>query len=144
MQDYILDLILPKETPIEVKKGQPKQIPKRMFPGYVLVNMVVSDQSWYVVRNTPNVTGFIGAGTIPIPVSEDEIKNMRKRMGLAEPKFKADFTLRENVSIVEGPFAGYEGLVSEIDEDKGKLKVLVSIFGRETPVELDFAQVKKT
>ena len=143
MQEYIFDVIVPKEIEIEVKKGEPVQTQKRMFPGYVLVNMVVTDESWYVVRNTPNVTGFIGAGTTPIPVSDEEMRNIRKRMGMAEPKYKADFSLHEQVAIAEGPFAGYEGLVSEIDTDKGKLKVLVSLFGRETPVELDFTQVKK-
>ena len=114
-----------------------------MFPGYVLVNMIVTDESWYVVRNTPNVTGFIGSGTIPVPVDEEEIKHMRKRMGVKEPKFKVNFSIKDNVTITDGPFSGYEGLISEIDEDKGKLKVLVSIFNRETPVELDFTQVKK-
>jgi len=144
MQDYIFDVIVPKEIEIEVKKGEPRQIQKRMFPGYVMVNMIVTDESWYVVRNTPNVTGFIGAGVVPIPVSDDEMKNIRKRMGVAEPKYKADFVLHENVAVTDGPFAGYQGLVSEIDETKGKLKVLVALFGRETPVELDFNQVKKT
>lgn len=143
MQDKIFEVLVPKETQIEVKKGQQKTVQRRMFPGYVLVNMVVTDESWYVVRNTPNVTGFIGSGTIPVPVDEEEIKNMRKRMGVKEPKFKVKFVLRENVTITDGPFAGYDGLISEIDENKGKLKVLVSIFGRETPVELDFTQVKK-
>lgn len=144
MQEFIFDVIVPKEIEIEVKKGEPKQTQKRMFPGYVMVNMIVSDESWYVVRNTPNVTGFIGAGTTPIPVSDEEMRNIRKRMGMSEPKYKADFTIHEQVAIAEGPFAGYQGLVAEIDEDKGKLKVLVSLFGRETPVELDFTQVKKT
>lgn len=143
MQDRIFEVLVPKETQIEVKKGQHKTVQRRMFPGYVMVNMVVTDESWYVVRNTPNVTGFIGSGTIPVPVDEEEIKNMRKRMGVKEPKFKVKFTLKDNVTITDGPFAGYDGLVSEIDENKGKLKVLVSIFGRETPVELDFTQVKK-
>lgn len=144
MQDKIFEVVVPKEKIVEVRKGEPQEVEKRMFPGYVLVNMIVTDDSWYVVRNTPNVTGFIGSGTIPVPVSEDEIKNMRKRMGMNEPRYKINFSLRDTVAITEGPFSGYEGLISEIDESKGKLKVLVSIFGRETPVELEFHQVKKT
>lgn len=143
MQDFIFDVIVPKETQIEVKKGEQKLVEKRMFPGYVLVNMMVTDESWYVVRNTPNVTGFIGSGTVPVPVTDDEIKRIRKRMGMKEPKFKADFSLSEIVAITEGPFAGYQGTISEIDENKGKIKVLVSIFNRETPVELEFTQIKK-
>lgn len=143
MQDFIFDIIVPKETQIEVKKGEQKLVEKRMFPGYVIVNMMVTDESWYVVRNTPNVTGFIGSGTIPVPVSDDEIKRIRKRMGMKEPKFKANFAISEVVSITEGPFAGYQGTISEIDENKGKIKVLVSMFNRETPVELEFTQIKK-
>ncbi|MBI4836184.1 MAG: transcription termination/antitermination protein NusG [Candidatus Abawacabacteria bacterium] len=143
MQDFIFDVIVPKETQIEVKKGEQKLVEKRMFPGYVIVNMIVSDESWYVVRNTPNVTGFIGSGTIPIPVSDEEIKRIRKRMGMKEPKFKANFSIAEVVTITEGPFAGYQGTISEIDDNKGKIKVLVSIFNRETPVELEFTQIKK-
>ena len=143
MQDQIFEVVVPKETEIEMKKGEPKASEKRMFPGYVLVNMIVTDESWYVVRNTPNVTGFIGAGTTPIPVDENEITHMKKRMGVKEPKYKISFNVKDAVQITDGPFASYDGVVSEIDEDKGKLKVLVSIFGRETPVELDFTQVKK-
>ena len=143
MQDFIFDVIVPKETQIEVKKGEQKLVEKRMFPGYVLINLIVTDESWYVVRNTPNVTGFIGSGTIPIPVSDDEIKRIRKRMGMKEPKFKANFNIAEIVAITEGPFSGYQGTISEIDENKGKIKVLVSIFNRETPVELEFTQIKK-
>ncbi|MBP6085041.1 transcription termination/antitermination protein NusG [Candidatus Gracilibacteria bacterium] len=143
MQDFIFDVIVPKETQIEVKKGEQKLVEKRMFPGYVMVNMTVTDDSWFVVRNTPNVTGFIGSGTIPVPVTDEEIKRIRKRMGMKEPKFKANFSLSEVVSITEGPFAGYQGTISEIDENKGKIKVLVSIFNRETPVELEFTQIKK-
>lgn len=143
MQDFIFDVIVPKETQIEVKKGEQKLVEKRMFPGYVLVNMIVSDESWFVVRNTPNVTGFIGSGIIPVAVSDDEIKRIRKRMGMKEPKFKANFAIAEIVAITEGPFSGYQGTISEIDENKGKIKVLVSIFNRETPVELEFTQIKK-
>jgi transcriptional antiterminator NusG len=143
MQDKIFDVLVPEETEIELKKGEMKEIKKRMFPGYVLVNMVVTEDSWYVVRNTPNVTGFVGADTIPIPLTDEEVDGMKKRMGIKEAKYKNDFQVKETVQIADGPFIGYDGMVSEIDESKGKIKVLVSLFGRETPVELSFSQVKK-
>lgn len=143
MQDRIFDVVVPKETQIVIKKGQPVTEEKRIFPGYVLVDMMVDDDSWYVVRNTPNVTGFVGSGTIPIPVSPEEWKVIKKHMGQSEPKFKIDFAVSDNVIVLDGPFANYDGLISTIDEDKGKVKVLITIFGRETPVELDFTQVKK-
>lgn len=143
MQNRIFDVVVPKETQIVIKKGQPVTEEKRIFPGYVLVDMIVDDDSWYVVRNTPNVTGFVGSGTIPIPVDPEEWKVIKKHMGQAEPKFKIDFTLGDNVVVLDGPFANYEGVISTIDEDKGKVKVLITIFGRETPVELEFTQVKK-
>lgn len=143
MQDRIFDVVVPKETQIVIKKGQPVTEEKRIFPGYVLVDMTVDDDSWYVVRNTPNVTGFVGSGTIPIPVSPEEWKVIKKHMGQAEPKFKIEFAVGDNVIVLDGPFANYDGLISTIDEDKGKVKVLITIFGRETPVELDFTQVKK-
>ncbi|MBI4975641.1 transcription termination/antitermination protein NusG [Candidatus Peregrinibacteria bacterium] len=143
MQDLIFDVVVPKETQIVIKKGQPITEEKRIFPGYVLVDMTVTDDSWYVVRNTPNVTGFVGSGTIPIPVSPEEWKVIKKHMGQSEPKFKIDFTLNDHVTVLDGPFANYEGIISAIDEEKGKVKVLITIFGRETPVELDFTQVRK-
>lgn len=143
MQDKIFDVIVPKESQIEVKRGEQVTTKKRIFPGYVLVEMAVTDESWYVVRNTPNVTGFIGSGIVPIPVSEEEVEQMKRRMGVASPKHKIDFELKEHVQIVDGPFAGYSGIIHEIDEEKGRLKVMVDIFGRETPVELDFMQIKK-
>lgn len=143
MQDQIFDVVVPKETQIVIKKGEPVTEEKRIFPGYVLVDMTVTDDSWYVVRNTPNVTGFVGSGTIPVPVSPDEWKVIKKHMGQAEPKFKIEFIEGDNVMILDGPFANYEGLINTIDEEKGKVKVLITIFGRETPVELDFTQVKK-
>jgi len=143
MQDKIFDVIVPKESQIEIKRGEQTTVKKRIFPGYVLVDMIVTDESWYVVRNTPNVTGFVGAGTVPIPLSEEEVARMKKRMGVVEPKYKIDYNLNENVVITDGPFTGYDGLIGEIDRDKGKLKILVDIFGRETPVELDFFQVRK-
>lgn len=143
MQDLIFDVVVPKETQIVIKKGQPVTEEKRIFPGYVLVDMTVTDDSWYVVRNTPNVTGFVGSGTIPVPVSPEEWKVIKRHMGQAEPKFKIDFTVGDNVIVLDGPFANYDGIISTIDEDKGRVKVLITIFGRETPVELEFTQVKK-
>lgn len=143
MQDLIFDVVVPKETQIVIKKGEPKTEKKRIFPGYVLVDMVVTDYSWYVVRNTPNVTGFVGSGTTPVPVSPDEFKVIKRHMGETEPKFKIDFSVSDPVVILDGPFVNYEGVVNKVDEEKGKVKVLITIFGRETPVELDFTQVKK-
>lgn len=143
MQDMIFDVVVPKEAQIVMKKGEPKQEQKKIFPGYVLVDMIVSDDSWYVVRNTPNVTGFVGSGTIPVPVSIEEWNHVQRRMGKSEPKFKIDFNVSDNVIILDGPFANYEGLINKVDEEKGKVKVLITIFGRETPVELDFTQIKK-
>lgn len=143
MQNLIFDVVVPKETQIVMKKGEPKQEKKRIFPGYVLCDMTVTDESWYVVRNTPNVTGFVGSGTTPVPVSEEEWKVIKKHMGQAEPKFKIDFQVGDNVMVLDGPFVNYDGLINAIDEEKGKVKVLITIFGRETPVELDFTQIKK-
>jgi len=143
MQDKIFDILIPKEKKIKIKNGKRRVIEEKIFPGYVLVEMVVDDDSWYVVRNTPNVTGFIGTGTTPTPMSEKEIKSLQKRMGVDEPEYKIDVVVSDPVRITDGPFKGFEGKVSEIDEERGKIKVLVSMFGRETPVELDFLQVKR-
>ncbi len=144
MQDKIFQVIVPKEKKIKIHNGKRVTVEEKIFPGYVIIEMIVTDDSWYVVRNTPNVTGFVGSGTIPSPISEEEIKYLQKRMGVDEPKYKIDFASGDLVRIMDGPFKDYEGKVSEIDEAKGKVKVLVSIFGRETPVELDFLQVHKT
>jgi transcriptional antiterminator NusG len=144
MQDKIFQVIVPKEKKIKIHNGKRVTVEEKIFPGYVIIEMIVTDDSWYVVRNTPNVTGFVGSGTIPSPISEEEIKYLQKRMGVDEPKYKIDFAMGDLVRIMDGPFKDYEGKVSEIDEAKGKVKVLVSIFGRETPVELDFLQVHKT
>lgn len=144
MEDKIFDVLVPKEKKIKIRDGKRTTVEEKIFPGYVLVEMIVTDDSWYVVRNTPNVTGFVGSGTVPTPISEDEIKSLQKRMGVEEPKFKVDFAAGDLVRIMDGPFKEYEGKVAEVDEAKGKVKVLVSIFGRETPVELDFLQVKKS
>jgi len=143
MQDKIFDSIVPKEKKIKIRDGKRTTVEEKIFPGYVLVNMIVTDDSWYVVRNTPNVTGFVGSGTIPSPIDSEEWKYLQKRMGADEPKFKFDIAIGELVRITDGPFKEYEGKVGEIDENKGKVKVMVTIFGRETPVELDFLQVKK-
>lgn len=143
MSEKIFDVIVPKENQIEIKNGKRKIVERRIFPGYVLVQMDVTEDSWFVVRNTPNVTGFVGSGTTPTPISEDEVRHIQKRMGVEEPKFKVDFVLGESVNIVDGPFKGFDAVVNEIDENKGKIKVLVNMFGRETPVELDSLQVKK-
>lgn len=143
MEDKIFDVMVPKEKKIKIRDGKRVTVEEKIFPGYVLVNMIVTDDSWYVVRNTPNVTGFVGSGTVPTPISEEEVKVIQKRMGMEEPKYKIEFAVNDLVRITDGPFKGYEGKVSEIDEAKGKIKVLISIFGRETPVELDFLQAKK-
>lgn len=144
MQDYIFDVRVPKETQIVIKRGEPVQEKRRIFPGYVLVEMIVTDDSWYVVRNTPNVTGFVGSGNIPVPVTPEEFGIIEKRTGEEkQPKFKIDFKLGEHVGIISGPFANYDGIIDKIDPEKGKVKVLVSIFDRETPIELDFTQIKK-
>ena len=143
MQDLIFDVIVPKEKKIKIKAGKRAVVEEIIYPGYVLVEMIVTDASWYVVRNTPNVTGFIGLGTTPTPVDPREIELLKKRMGVSEPKYKIDVKKGDAVKINEGPFKDFDGKIQDIDEEKGKVKVLVSIFGRETPVELDFLQIKK-
>ena len=143
MQDKVFDIIVPKEKQIEIKNGKRKIIERKIFPGYVFVNMIVTDDSWYVVRNTPNVTGFIGFGVRPTPVSKEEIDRIKKRMGVEEPKYQIDLRVQDLVKITDGALKGFEGKIEEVDQGKGKLKVLVNMFGRETPVNLDFLQVKK-
>ncbi|MEK7189070.1 MAG: transcription termination/antitermination protein NusG [Patescibacteria group bacterium] len=143
MGDKIFDVMVPTETKIKIKNGKRTQVTEKVYPGYVLVEMVVTDDSWYVVRNTPNVTGFIGTGTTPTPIAEAEVATLQKRMGLKEPEFKIDISVDMPVKIVDGPFKEFEGKVSDVDKSRGKIKVLVSMFGRETPVELDFLQVEK-
>ena len=144
MQDKIYDVLIPKEKKIKIKNGKRKVVEEKIFPGYVLVQMIVSDDSWYVVRNTPNVTGFVGAGTTPTPISEAEVKELQKKMGVEEPKYEIDVPPGEAVKIIDGPFKNFDGKIGEVDDARGKVKVLVSMFGRETPVELDFLQIKKT
>lgn len=143
MEDKIFNVLVPIEKKIKIKSGKRKVVEEKIYPGYVLVEMIVTDDSWYVVRNTPRVTGFIGSGTIPTPLSAEEIAELQKRMGVEEPKFKIDVSLGDPVKITDGPFKDTDGKISEIDEERGRVKVLVSIFGRETPVELDFLQIKK-
>jgi len=143
MEDKIFNVLVPTEKRIKIKAGKRKVIEEKIFPGYVLVEMTVTDDSWYMVRNTPNVTGFIGSGTTPTPISDEEVKSLQKRMGIEEPKYKVDIEVNVPVRITDGPFKEFEGKVSEVDEARGKIKVLVSMFGRETPVELDFLQIKK-
>jgi len=143
MEDKIFNVIVPKEKKIKIKNGKRKTVEEKIYPGYVLVEMIVTDASWYVVRNTPRVTGFLGAGTTPVPVSKQDIDDLMKRMEVGEPEFTIDFEVGATVKIVDGPFKGSEGKVSEIDKERGKIKVLVNMFGRDTPVELDSLQIKK-
>lgn len=143
MEDKIFNILIPTEKKIKIKNGKRKVSEEKIFPGYILVEMIVTDESWYIVRNTPNVTGFIGTGTIPTPIREEEVEALKKRMGVEDPKFQIDIIIGSPVKINEGPFKNMEGKVTSIDEAKGKIKVSVNLFGRETPVELDFLQVKK-
>lgn len=141
--DKIFDVIVPKEKQIEIRNGKRRIAEKRIFQGYALVEMKLTDETWYIIRNTPGVTGFVGSGSDPTPVSQEEITMIKKRMGVEEPKHHIDLDEGEVVTITDGPFKGFDGSVSEIDNQKGKIKVLVSMFGRDTPVELDALQVKK-
>lgn len=143
MHDKIFDVVVPTEKKIRVKGGKRVVEEERVYPGYVLVEMIVDDESWYVVRNTPRVTGFVGSGTQPVPLTEAELNALMRRMEEDAPKHKVDLAIDDLVTIVDGPFKELEGKVGEIDESRGKVKVLVAMFGRETPVELDFLQVKK-
>ena len=143
MEDKIFSVLVPTEKKIKIKNGKRKVVEEKIYPGYVLVEMIVTDYSWYVVRNTPRVTGFVGSGTTPTPISAEEIDMLQKRMGVEEPKFKIDVSAGDTVKITDGPFKDFDGKVSEVDEERGKIKVLVSMFGRSTPLELDSLQVKK-
>lgn len=143
MEDKIFNVLVPTEKKIKIKNGKRKVVTERIFPGYVLVEMIVTDDSWYVVRNTPNVTGFVGSGTVPTPISDEEIKELQRRMGIEKPTMKVDFSAGDPIRIIDGPFKDLEGKIADVDEVRGKVKVLVSMFGRETPVELDPLQIKK-
>ncbi len=143
MQDKIFNVVIPTEKKIKVAGGKRNTVEEKIYPGYILVDMIVDDESWYIVRNTPRVTGFVGSGVTPVPLTEEEMNILFKRMSTDVAKHKIDFAVGEPVVVADGPFKDLEGRIGEIDEEKGKVKVLVSMFGRETPVELDFLQVKK-
>jgi len=144
MKDSIFDIVVPTEEEIEVKEGKRRTVERRVFPGYILVNMVMTEESWYVVRNTPGVTGFVGMGNTPTPLRPEEVSQIIKRMEADAPRIKVTFKSGERVRIVDGPFNDFRGTVSEIDMERAKVRVMVNFFGRETPVELDFLQVEKT
>jgi len=143
MKEKIFDVVVPTEEEIEVKEGKRRTVERRVFPGYILVNMILTEESWYVVRNTPGVTGFVGMGNQPIPLRPEEVAHIVKRMEADAPRIKVTFRLGERVRIVDGPFNDFRGTVSEIDMERAKVRVMVNFFGRETPVELDFLQVEK-
>ena len=143
IEDKIFNVLVPKEKKIKIKNGKRKVIEEKVYPGYVLVEMIVTDDSWYVVRNTPNVTGFVGVGTTPVPVSQKEIDILKKKMGVETPQYKIEVKIGDVVKITDGPFKEFDGKVAEVDKERGKVKVLVNMFGRDTPVELDSLQMKK-
>ncbi|QQR82115.1 transcription termination/antitermination factor NusG [Candidatus Campbellbacteria bacterium] len=143
MEDKIFNVLVPTEKKIKVKRGKRVEEEEKVYPGYILVDMIVTDDSWYVVRNTPRVTGFVGSGVQPVPLKQDEIDELFGRMKADMPMHLIDFEQDDRLIIVDGPFKDFEGRVSEVDRQRGKVKILVSMFGRETPVELDFLQVKK-
>ncbi|NPV26979.1 MAG: transcription termination/antitermination protein NusG [Firmicutes bacterium] len=143
MGDKIFRVLVPMEDEVEIKNGKKKITKRKIYPGYVLVEMILTDDSWYVVRNTPGVTSFVGTGNKPIPLRPAEVRQILKQMGIDEPKPKIDFVVGQSLRVIAGPFQNFIGTVEEIYPDKGKLKVLISMFGRETPVELDFSQVEK-
>ncbi|MDI6638708.1 MAG: transcription termination/antitermination protein NusG [Bacillota bacterium] len=142
-EDKIFRVLVPTEEEYEFKDGKKKIVKKKIFPGYVLVEMVMEDDSWYVVRNTPGVTGFVGSGSRPVPLQETEMHDILRRIGVEEARPKIDFSVGEGVRVISGPFQHFSGIIEEIQPDKGKARVLVSMFGRDTPVELDFSQIEK-
>jgi transcriptional antiterminator NusG len=143
MEDRIFNVVVPTEKKIKIKAGKRVETEEKIYPGYVMVDMMVTDDSWYVVRNTPRVTGFVGSGVYPVPLSKKEIEDLFSRMNSDTTKHKIDLMVGDLVGVTEGPFKDLEGKVEEVDEERGKIRVNVSMFGRETPVELDFLQVKK-
>ena len=143
MGDKIFRILVPMEEQMEIKDGKRKLTKRKVFPGYVLVEMIMTDDSWYVVRNTSGVTGFVGTGSKPVPLQDAEVKSLLKQMGIEEPKARIDLEVGENVRVSSGPFENFLRVVEEIYPDKGKVNVLLSMFGRETPVELEFSQVEK-
>lgn len=143
MKDQIFDVVIPTQEEIEVKDGKRRSIERHVFPGYVLVNMLMSEESWYVVRNTPGVTGFVGMGNDPIPLRPEEVSQILRRMEAEAPTIKVTYKIGEKVRIIDGPFNDFHGTVDDIDMDRSKVRVMVNFFGRSTPVELDFLQVEK-
>ena len=143
MKDMIFDVVVPTEEEVEVKDGKRRTVERRVFPGYILVNMLMSEESWYVVRNTPGVTSFVGMGNEPVPLRPEEVSQIIKRMEADAPRIKVSFRQGERVRIIDGPFNDFRGTVDEIDMERAKVRVMVNFFGRETPVELDFLQVEK-
>ncbi len=143
MRDKIFDVVVPTEEEIEVKDGKRRTVERRVFPGYILVNMILTEESWYVVRNTPGVTGFVGMGNTPTPLRPEEVAQIIKRMEADAPRIKVTFRTGDRVRIIDGPFNDFRGTVAEVDMERAKVRVMVSFFGRETPVELDFLQVEK-
>jgi transcriptional antiterminator NusG len=143
MEDRIFAVLVPTEKKIKIKAGKRVEEEEKIYPGYILVDMIVTDDSWYVVRNTPRVTGFVGSGVFPVPLNKKEVDDLFARMNAGEVKHTIDLVVDDIIKITDGPFKDLEGKVSEVDDNRGKIKVLVSMFGRETPVELDFLQVKK-
>ncbi len=144
MKDKIFDVVIPTQEEIEVREGKRRVVERHVFPGYVLVNMVLTEESWYVVRNTPGVTGFVGMGNQPTPLRPEEVSQILRRMEAEAPHIKVSFKVGERVRIVDGPFNDFRGTVAEIDMERTKVRVMVNFFGRETPVELDFLQVEKS
>lgn len=143
MEGKIFRILVPMEDEVEIKDGKKKISKRKVFPGYVLVEMIMTDDSWYVVRNTPGVTGFVGPGSKPIPLSDDEARQLIRKLGGEEPRVRFDFAVGESVRVISGPFENFIGQVEEVNPEKGKVRVMISMFGRETPVELEFNQVEK-
>ena len=143
MEEKIFRILVPMEDEVEIKDGKKRISKRKIFPGYVLVEMFMTDDSWYVVRNTPGVTGFVGTGSKPIPLNEVEAKQIIRQMGVEEPRARVDFSTGESVRVVAGPFENFIGQIEEINLEKGKVRVVISMFGRETPIDLDFIQVEK-
>lgn len=141
--DEVLEVVIPTEEEVEIRGGQRRNVAKKILPGYILVQMKMSDESWNIVRNTPGVTGFVGSGGKPVPLLEEEVEQILQQMRAETPKVKVGFRQGQSVRVIDGPFTDFVGIVDEIGTDKGKVKVLLSLFGRETPVELDFLQVEK-
>ncbi len=141
--DRIFRILVPTEDEIEIRDGQRRTVQRKIFPGYILVQMVLSDETWHVVRHTPGVTGFVGPASNPVPLPEHEVQAILKQIEAEAPKIRVEFTIGQAVRIVDGPFSDFEGMVDDIDQEKGKVRVLVSFFGRETPIELDFMQIER-